>query len=71
MEHSTVYGNNIKWSGSLKQQNMKTVKSKYLKLYIYSSTVWILSKYTKLQSIPGLLDVEFLKMASPCWCVHV
>lgn len=28
--------------------------------------VQYLSKCTELQSIPGLLDVEFLKMASPC-----
>lgn len=37
---STAYGNKMKWSGSLKQQNMKTVKSKYLKFYIYSSTLF-------------------------------
>lgn len=42
MEHSTVYGNNMKCSGSLKQQNMKTVKSKYLKIvHLLKYSIWV------------------------------
>lgn len=47
-----------KWSGSLKQQNMKT-QIKVPQNCIFTQ-VQYLSKCTKLQSIPGLLDVGFL-----------